>query len=363
MKIINVVGARPNFMKIAPLLREMRKNKHFKSILLHTGQHYDYEMSKIFFKDLEIPKPDIHLGIGSGSHADQTGRIMMAFEKVVFREKPGLVLLVGDVNSTLACALVASKLSIPIAHVEAGLRSFDRTMPEEINRFVTDSLSDYLFTPTRTAIHNLQQEGIQNGKIHYVGNIMMDTLYSFLNKKSDTGIVEYLHLKSKNYVVLTLHRPENVDHRKNLKNIILGLKGIHKIIPIVFPIHGRTKKRIKEFGFSSSIKKMTNLKIIQPLGYTDFITLMKDSLFVMTDSGGIQEETTVLKVPCLTLRKNTERPETVSIGSNTLVGTHPESMISESLHILDGDAKTGDIPELWDGKTSMRIVNILKKNH
>ena len=337
----------------------MRRNGNFKPILLHTGQHYDYEMSKVFFEDLRISEPDIHLGVGSGTHAEQTGRIMIEFEKVLFREKPDLVLLVGDINSTIACAISSSKLAIPIAHVEAGLRSFDRNMPEEINRIVTDSLSDYLFTPSKTATENLETEGISGKKIHFVGNVIIDTLLNSLQKANRSGIVEKLKLKKNNYAVLTLHRPENVDIKENLQKILLGIGKIQEKIKIIFPTHGRTRKKLMEFGFESQTAKMKNVKIIEPLGYLDIVKIMKESKFVLTDSGGIQEETTVLQIPCLTLRKTTERPETVSLETNKLVGIQPERVISESLSILNGGIKTGKIPELWDGKTAERIVKIL----
>jgi UDP-N-acetylglucosamine 2-epimerase (non-hydrolysing) len=363
MKIINVVGARPNFMKIAPIMKAMGENGHFKPLLLHTGQHYDYEMSKVFFDEFKIVEPEIHLGVGSGTHAEQTGKIMIEFEKVLLQENPELILLVGDVNSTLACALASSKLSIPFAHVEAGLRCFDRTLPEEINRVVTDSLAEYLFTPTKSACDNLAQEGISDDKIHFVGNIMIDTLFSHLEKANNSGILDKLNLKKKNYAVLTLHRPENVDSKDNLLRILPSIDKLQKKIPIVYPVHRRTKQRLEEFDLERQFTTMKNLRFIDPLGYSDFIKLEVDSIFVMTDSGGIQEETTVLKIPCLTLRKTTERPETVSTGTNILVGSDPERIISESLSILDGKVKSGNIPEYWDGKTGARIINILAKKH
>lgn len=356
MKIINVVGARPNFVKISPIMEEMNHNGHIKPMLIHTGQHYDYEMSKVFFEDLEIPEPDIYLGVGSGTQAEQTGKIMIEFEKVLFHEKPDLVLVVGDVNSTLACSLVASKLCIPIAHVEAGLRSFDRTMPEEINRAVTDSLSDYLFTPSKEANRNLKREGILEKKIYFVGNVMIDTLLKYMDKVKGSDILSKLKLEEKSYAVLTLHRPTNVDNPEVFKRILSALNVIQTKIDIVFPTHFRTKKKIEEFKLEEQIKRMKCLRIIEPLGYLDFIRLMRESRFVMTDSGGVQEETTVLGIPCLTLRDNTERPETISRGTNTIAGIDKEMLISESERILDGQTKIGEIPELWDGKTAQRVI-------
>lgn len=362
MKIINVVGARPNFMKIAPIMDEMKKHSRIEPILVHTGQHYDREMSKLFFDDLKLPKPDIYLGVGSGSHAVQTAKIMVEFEKIVIKEKPDLVVVVGDVNSTIACALTAVKLFIPVAHVEAGLRSFDRDMPEEINRILTDAISDYLFTTCCDANNNLLKEGIPKEKIHFVGNVMIDTLLKQIDKASDSDILDKLNLKSKNYTVLTLHRPSNVDDKETFVRILDAFEEIQKKIKIILPIHPRTKKRIEEFGLSHKIKNMVNFKIIEALGYLDFLKLMSDSKFVLTDSGGIQEETTILKIPCITLRETTERPITVTKGTNIIVGSNKEKIIKESLKIIEGREKEGKVPELWDGKAAERIVNILLKN-
>jgi UDP-N-acetylglucosamine 2-epimerase (non-hydrolysing) len=464
MKVINVVGARPNFMKIAPIIRAIKSfnqanqrnqtnlSREMGSLfhgdqrnqrnlidykLVHTGQHYDYEMSKVFFEDLELPEPDIYLGVGSGSHAEQTGRVMIEFEKVLFKQKPDLVVVVGDVNSTLACALAASKIDYSrgsginskvdpvkgeqilfnnltnsknpinttnargyrplIAHVEAGLRSFDRTMPEEINRLLTDQISDFLFTPSRDANKNLSKEGIPEEKIFLVGNVMVDSLLYNLEKAKQSTILDQLDLRQRSlsdhcslmtdYCLLTLHRPSNVDNKDVFLRIINALIEISKHIPIIFPIHPRTRKQIEAFGLSSYFvyhdvkpinqtnqinqrnkknqRNQTNqtnrINLIDPLGYLDFLNLMMHSTFVMTDSGGIQEETTVLGIPCLTLRDTTERPITISQGTNVLVRNDTHKIIDEAFKILDRKGKTGNHPELWDGKAAERIVEVLLK--
>jgi len=387
MKIVLVCGARPNFMKIVPIVRELRyrmlrkkKKMNLNYILVHTGQHYDDEMSKIFFEDLRLPKPDIYLGVGSGTHAEQTANIMIAFEKVCLEEKPDLVVVVGDVNSTLACSIVAAKLCIPIAHVKAGLRSFDRSMPEEINRVITDSLSHFLFTTCENANQNLKKEGIPEERIFFVGNVMIDTLIKFKEKAKKSKILESLNLVGyrtsslnpsyfiRDYAILTLHRPSNVDNKETFQRIIKVLKKISKYIPIIFPIHPRTYKMIHKFSLkgdftfhkSNSVTVTNSINIIRPLGYLDFLQLMSNAKFILTDSGGIQEETTILNIPCLTLRENTERPVTVREGTNTIVGTDPQKIISESIKILEGQPKIGRIPKLWDGKAAERIVNILE---
>jgi UDP-N-acetylglucosamine 2-epimerase (non-hydrolysing) len=359
MKIACVVGARPNFMKIAPLLEEMAKYPKLNPLLVHTGQHYDYEMSQIFFDELKIPKPDVHLGIGSGSHAVQTANIMIAFEKTVNDYKPDLILVVGDVNSTLACALVASKLCIPIAHVEAGLRSFDKTMPEEINRIVTDVLSDYLFTTTEEANENLKREGIAENKIFFVGNIMVDTLLKYKEKAESIPILNELRLEKNSYVLMTLHRQASVDIKENLLEILDAVEKLQSMIKVVLVIHPRTKTRIEDFGLKEKVSSMNNLMIIKPLGYLSFIGLMKNSKFVLSDSGGMQTETTVLNIPCLTMRDNTEMPETVSEGTNILVGNNTDTIIQESIKIIEGKAKSGKTPKMWDGRTSERIVSTI----
>lgn len=359
MKIINVVGARPNFMKISPLIDEMKKYPEISPILVHTGQHYDKEMSKLFFDDLKLPSPDIYLGVGSASHAEQTAKIMVEFEKVLLEQKPDLIVVVGDVNSTIACALTAVKLLIPVAHVEAGLRSHDRTMPEEINRILTDAISDYLFTTSKDADANLLKEGIPKEKIYFVGNVMIDTLLKQIDKASGSDVLGRLGLEPKNYAALTLHRPNNVDDKEVFVRILGALEEIQKKIKIIFPVHPRTRKKIEEFGLSGKIKNMINLKITEALGYLDFLKLMSDSKLVLTDSGGIQEETTILKIPCITLRETTERPITVTEGSNVIVGSDKDKIIRECLRIIDGREKKGKAPHLWDGHAAERIVKIL----
>ncbi len=361
MLVINVAGARPNFMKVSPLLRAMKRRKDIQPLLVHTGQHYDDNMSGNFFRDLELPEPDINLGVGSGSQAWQTAEIMLRFEKVLLDLKPALVVVVGDVNSTLAGSLAASKLGVPVAHVEAGLRSFDRTMPEEINRVVTDQLSDYLFTTSGEANDNLEREGISKKKIFFVGNVMVDSLLANLERARQSDILSRLGLERSQYAVLTLHRAGNVDEEKTLGDILYGLSLLPPQLPIVFPAHPRTLKQITAFGLSELIARKTNFHLIEPLGYLDFLALMSQSRLVLTDSGGIQEETTVLGIPCLTLRDNTERPVTVSEGTNTLVGRDPHRIVDEAVKVLKGRGKAGRIPKLWDGQAAERIVTILEK--
>jgi UDP-N-acetylglucosamine 2-epimerase (non-hydrolysing) len=360
MKVVNVVGARPNFMKIAPIIREMNRFPAIQSLLVHTGQHYDFEMSQTFFQDLDLPMPDFHLDVGSGSHAVQTARVMMTFEDVLEREKPDLVLVVGDVNSTLACALVASKLCIPVAHVEAGLRSFDRTMPEEVNRLLTDQLSDLLFVTSPDAVDNLLREGIAKEKIHSVGNVMIDSLCVCKEKALASNARARLGLGGEPYVLLTLHRPSNVDDPVILRNILQSIQQISRRAKVLFPVHPRTAARVRslsdpEFGSDSNGIIFTN-----PLGRIDFLNLLMAASLVLTDSGGIQEETTFLQIPCLTLRDNTERPVTVSLGTNCLVGTDPEKIVQSAIQVLSGEWKHGRIPDLWDGHAAERIVQIVR---
>ena len=361
LRIINIVGARPNFIKIAPLMAEYKRYPKIQPLLVHTGQHYDYEMSEIFFQNLEIPNPDIYLNVGNGSHAAQTAKIMTAFEKVVLKEQPDLIVVVGDVNSTLAWSLVASKLNTKIAHVEAGLRSFDREMPEEINRIVTDSLSDYLFVSEGSGLKNLKKEGINSNKVHFVGNIMIDTLLANMNIINQSNILEKLNLTKNEYSVMTLHRPSNVDSEEALLEILDILNSISEKIKIVYPIHPRPKKMIKAYNLSNKFEGLKNLLFIEPLGYIDFVKLVKDSNFVLTDSGGIQEETTILKVPCLTMRENTERPVTIKKGTNYLVGRDKNKIIKCINNFMKGKAKSERIPALWDGSTAKRIVKILEE--
>ncbi|HEY7786746.1 MAG TPA: UDP-N-acetylglucosamine 2-epimerase (non-hydrolyzing) [Pyrinomonadaceae bacterium] len=357
MKVINVVGARPNFMKVAPLVEEMkRREQQFSPLVLHTGQHYDQAMSDAFFRDLALPEPDVYLGVGSASQAAQTAAVMQRFEPVVVKEQPDWVVVVGDVNSTLACALVCAKLGIKVAHVEAGLRSRDRTMPEEINRLLTDQIADLLLTPSTDADANLIAEGIPEERIKFVGNIMIDSLLKLLPlAKRPSG----LNVADKEYGVVTLHRPSNVDEPNTLARIIEVLLEISRQLPLIFPVHPRTRKMLAEFGLGDRIAG-SGLQLIEPLGYLDFLGLYSRAKLVLTDSGGIQEETTVLDIPCLTLRENTERPITVELGTNTIVGTAPEKILTAAQSVLDGSYKRRQsVPPLWDGHTAERIVDAL----
>jgi len=361
MKILNVVGARPNLMKIAPLVEEMGRYPEIQQTLLHTGQHYDDQMSQVFFDQLGIPQPDIYLGVGSGSHAEQTARVMVAFEKVLQDDRPDVVVVVGDVNSTMACAITASKLWVPLAHVEAGLRSFDRRMPEEINRLVTDALADLLFTTSRDADENLRREGISPERIFFIGNVMIDTLMKHRERARGLGTPGRLGLQLGHYALLTLHRPSNVDDPSVFSDILDALTEIQRDLPILFPIHPRTAQCLQQFGFSDRLGTAPNLHLVEPLGYLEFLDLMMHALLVLTDSGGIQEETTILGVPCLTLRENTERPVTISEGTNILVGADPARIVAETRRILAGGSGAGRVPELWDGHAAGRIVAILRE--
>jgi UDP-N-acetylglucosamine 2-epimerase (non-hydrolysing) len=349
MHILHVVGARPNFMKAAPVLRALA-GRGARQTLVHTGQHYDRNMSDVFFTQLAIPEPDFNLGVGSGSHAQQTAQVMTAFEPVVLETKPDVVLVYGDVNSTMAATLVCSKLLVRIGHVEAGLRSFDRTMPEEINRMVTDRLADLLFTPSEDGDFNLTNEGVPPEKIHLVGNVMIDSLVQLLPaamKVSRNGLPE-------RYALVTLHRPSNVDDSESLQSILASLLEVSERMPIVFPAHPRTRQRIADFGIN-----VEKLHLVEPAPYIEFLALQRGATVVITDSGGIQEETTYLGVPCLTLRSNTERPVTVTMGTNILVGQDRKKLSSELMKIYEGKGKTGTIPPLWDGYTGERIADIL----
>ncbi|GAB4175301.1 MAG: UDP-N-acetylglucosamine 2-epimerase (non-hydrolyzing) [Calditrichia bacterium] len=361
IKVLNVVGARPNFMKIAPIHSIMQKSGKFNPVLVHTGQHYDEKMSKFFFNDLGLPEPDVYLGVGSGSHAVQTANIMVEFEKVVIAEKPDWVLVVGDVNSTIACGLVASKLGVPIIHVEAGLRSFDRTMPEEINRILTDSISDLLFITEKSGIDNLIKEGVSEKKIHFVGNVMIDSLINNLKKAQSSDILERLGVADEKFGLITLHRPSNVDDKENLTHIFSMFYKIQKDLPLIFPIHPRTRKNIETFGLDSIVKSLKNIKLTPPLGYLEFLKLQQNAAVIFTDSGGIQEESTYLQVPCLTMRENTERPITIELGTNELVGLNEDKIFSCFEKIMNGSWKKGVIPPLWDGRTAHRIVEIIDK--
>jgi len=375
-EILLVAGARPNFMKIAPVYKElMKKRRRFNPVLVHTGQHYDKEMSKVFFDDLKMPKPDIYLGVGSGTHAVQTSRIMMQFERVCIAEKPNLVMVVGDVNSTLACALVAAKLNIPVAHIEAGLRSFDQTMPEEINRKLTDHVSDYLFTTCVDANRNLVREGISSNRIFFVGNVMIDAMLQHMIHASDSTVLLKLGLQSArgivDYAVVTLHRPSNVDDQRTLKRILMALNKISKELPVIFPAHPRTMKQTTAFKLHKLIDygdEYTDysdgkalIRVIPPLGYLDFLWLMKNAAVVLTDSGGIQEETTIFGVPCVTLRDNTERPITIRQGTNILAGNDPKQILIITQSLLRKGKRRKRIPKYWDGKAASRIVGILAR--
>jgi UDP-N-acetylglucosamine 2-epimerase (non-hydrolysing) len=356
-KIHLIVGARPNFMKMAPLYKEFKKNsKYFDVKLIHTGQHYDEKMSKFFFDDLGMPKPDEYLQVGSGSHAQQTALIMQKYEEVLLKDMPNHVIVCGDVNSTLACALDAVKLHIPVSHLEAGLRSFDKKMPEEINRLATDVISDLLLIPSEDAREHLRNEGIDENKIHFVGNIMIDSIVQHKDKALKSNILEQIYVKDSAYALITLHRPSNVDDLNGLNIIIDAFEEIAKKIKLVFPVHPRTIKNIEKFGLKDKVKSISNLLLIDPVGYLDFMKLQMNASFILTDSGGIQEESTFFNIPCLTLRENTERPITITMGSNQLVKLTTQDIIFKSGEILEGKIKTGQIPPLWDGKTASRIV-------
>jgi len=407
-KILTVVGARPNFMKAAPILAAIRNRngrlapvRHpndpqnsrifLENVLIHTGQHYDEAMSDRFFADLDIPKPDVHLGVGSGSHASQTAEIMKRFEEVLLRERPDLLIVVGDVNSTLACALVAAKISYDdkgsrplIAHVEAGLRSFDRAMPEEINRIITDHLADLLFVTEQSGLENLRAEGISDAKIYFVGNTMIDSLLTFKSKAEESVILDTLGLReyvsgdgqaghTARYALLTLHRPSNVDQQATFLPILEGLQELSSSCPVIFPAHPRTQKKIGEFGFERfftdrngcgveeqprSTSGRGGIRLIDPLGYLDFLCLMSNAALVITDSGGIQEETTCLGVPCVTVRENTERPITVKVGTNILAGTTKEGIRQAAWQQLESQT-AGAVPEAWDGKSAHRILDTI----
>ena len=363
LKVINVVGARPNFMKVAPIVEAMKRRAgEFAPTVVHTGQHYDAQMSDAFFRDLGLPEPDVHLNVGSGSHARQTAAVMEAFEPVVLREQPDWVLVVGDVNSTIACALVCAKLKTKVAHVEAGLRSRDRTMPEEINRLLTDQIADLLLTPSADADENLRAEGIPDERIRLVGNVMIDSLFGQLERAEKSTIREDLGVSGRDYAAVTLHRPSNVDEPETFARILGALEQLSRRVPIIFPVHPRTRARVTEFGFAGLVERAENLRLIEPLGYLDFLRLYSGARLVLTDSGGIQEETTALGIPCLTLRENTERPVTVETGTNTIVGTDPERITRAALAALDAPAGRGRaarVPPLWDGHTADRILDAL----
>ena len=361
LKVMHVVGARPNFMKVAPIMREMtRYAQEFEQILVHTGQHYDANMSQVFLEELGLPMPNVNLGVGSGSHAWQTAQVMLRFEPVVTEYRPDWVIVVGDVNSTLACTLVCAKLAVKVAHVEAGLRSFDRTMPEEHNRLLTDQIADLLFTPSRDADHNLHREGIPLERVHFVGNVMIDTLVHLLPKAEKRWPIQREKLNLSSYILVTLHRPLNVDDPSTLGEIMAALVEIGQDIPVVFPVHPRTCQRLadnRKWPLEESA-----LHLIEPLGYLDFLALEMHASLVLTDSGGMQEETTYLGVPCLTARPNTERPVTITHGTNRLVASKREDLVNAVRDALNTKWPTRDTrrPALWDGRAAERIVQIMR---
>ena len=355
MRILDVVGARPNFMKVAPVHAALLRHGH-DAKLIHTGQHYDANMSDVFFTELGMPRPDRSLNVGSGTHAVQTARILEAFEAVLLEERPELVLVAGDVNSTLACALAATKLHVRVAHLEAGLRSDDRRMPEEINRIVTDHIADVLLTPSADGDANLRREGIAESKIFRVGNAMIDSLLQHLERARATDALGRLGLKRRGYALTTLHRPENVDSPEILRALLGALVELAREVPVVFPAHPRTRKQIHDAGMEQLVEGASGLRIVEPLGYLEFLALEADAALVLSDSGGVQEETTALGVPCLTLRENTERPITVSEGTNTMVGSDLQAIRSGVAEILAGRGKRGRVPENWDGRAAERIA-------
>ncbi len=360
-KVHLIVGARPNFMKMAPLYKEFKKYPdEFEVKLIHTGQHYDERMSKFFFNDLQMPVPDEYLEVGSGTHGKQTARIIERYEEVLLADKPNLVIVAGDVNSTVACALDAVKLHIPVAHLEAGLRSFAKTMPEEVNRIMTDVISDYLLTPSPDADENLIKEGKPKDKIYFVGNIMIDSLVQYKHKAKESKILDEINVAPQDYALITLHRPSNVDSEAGLLTILNAFEEISKDVKLVFPIHPRTTKQIELFGLKEKVKNMKNLYLIPPAGYYDFLNLQMNAKFILTDSGGIQEESTYFGVPCLTLRPNTERPITIWEGTNQLVKLETSDIIRAAKKIIAGDLKKGKIPKYWDGHTAERIVQIFR---
>ena len=365
MRVLNVVGARPNFMKMAPLVRELEA-RGIEQTLLHTGQHYDANMSKVFFEDLGMPEPDIYMGIGSGSHAEQTARVMVEFEKICDGgssdfDRPDLVVVVGDVNSTLACSIVAAKAWIPVAHVESGLRSFDLRMPEEINRMVTDRLAEILLTPSADGDENLRREGVPEERIHRVGNIMIDSLFANLDRARSSDVLDRLGLEKRGYGVLTLHRPSNVDDPETLLRILKAVHGVSESLPIVFSCHPRTASRLEDLDGYAAVRDTGAVRLLGPLGYLDFLRLVSESRLVLTDSGGLQEETTALRIPCLTIRENTERPITITEGTNVLVGSDPERIRIETARALGGDTRETKVPALWDGHTAARIVDVFEQ--
>lgn len=360
MHLTCVVGARPNFPKVAPILAAAAERPDFECRLVHTGQHYDERMSTLFFTELGLPSPDVYLGVGSGTHAAQTARVMLAFDETLEHSATDLVLVVGDVNSTLACALVAAKRGIAVAHVEAGLRSGDRTMPEEINRILTDQLSDYLFITERSAAGNLEAEGIPADRIFFVGNVMIDTLFRNRERARESRVLDQLRLEPRAYALCTLHRPSNVDSARDAENTVRALEVLCAQLPVVLPLHPRTRAKLEAFGLLARVQATPGISIIEPQGYLDFLALMDNARVVMTDSGGVQEETTALGVPCLTFRENTERPITVTEGTNQLVGLSPARLAFALDTVLSRPISEHRTPELWDGRAAHRILDVLQ---
>lgn len=365
-QILLIAGARPNFIKLAPLYDALRaRPESYTPVVVHTGQHYDQEMSDVFIRQLEIPEPDINLGIGSGTHGFQTGKVMIEIEKVMMDREPDMVVVFGDVNSTLAAAIASVKLGISVAHVEAGLRSCDWSMPEEINRIVADRVSELLLTTCESANINLLREGVSEDAVHFVGNVMIDSLVKYLPKADKLDVLSECDVEKGQYVLVTMHRPGNVDDGEQLSKMIEMLSGLAKIAPVIFPMHPRTRKRLLEFELSSgdnSVFEDPNLRVVKPLGYLEFLKLQKEAAVVVTDSGGVQEETTYLGVRCLTVRRNTERPVTITDGTNSLIGLRPEQIVREADKCLQNGFKSSRRPLLWDGKAAGRIVEVLDKH-
>jgi UDP-N-acetylglucosamine 2-epimerase (non-hydrolysing) len=361
-KVIHIVGARPNFMKVAPIYKAIAARTSLQQILVHTGQHYDVKMSDVFFTDLGLPAPDVHLGIGSGGQVQQTARMMVELEKVFLEHQPDLVSVVGDVNSTLAAALVAAKLAIPLAHVEAGLRSFVKHMPEEVNRVVTDRLADLLLTPSRDADANLLKEGCDPARIHFVGNVMIDSLIASKEKAERLPTLKDLGLTPQGYAVCTLHRQSNVDDPRLFGGLMSAVAHVSTRLPVIFPVHPRTRKMIAEQGLGHWFERHPNLRPVDPMGYMEFLALTSQAKLILTDSGGLQEETTALGVPCLTLREQTERPITVEEGSNEVVGTDPDRIRQAADRVLAGQGKKGRVPDLWDGRAGERIADLFARH-
>ncbi len=360
MKVLSIVGARPNFMKVAPLHRAFSQISGIESKIVHTGQHYDARMSAVFFDQLELPKPDYFLGISGGSHTQQTAGIMLEFEKVMQQEKPDVVLVVGDVTSTLACALVAVKEHVPLVHVEAGLRSGDRRMPEEINRILTDSISDQLFVTEEAGMKNLENEGVPTKKVHFVGNVMIDSLVHYRQKAARLELLRQLGVSPRQYVLMTMHRPSNVDNAAGLRDILSIIKNTAARRPVVFPIHPRTRSNMERFGLLDQLQAIPDVKLLEPQGYLEFLHLLENAQLIITDSGGIQEETTYLQVPCITFRASTERPVTVELGTNYLLSDLAPKTVDDLVEkVLGGTSKSGTIPPLWDGQAAERIVRVI----